>query len=294
MFYRRKIILALLEEFGEELEKIRFQKLLFLISQYQENPSFDFVPYKFGCYSFHATSDLRTLQKYGYVEEGKIKWTLLKNEGIFKQLKDEDKNHIKRLKKYHMNSSVDTLIKLTYTKYPYYAIKSEVANRHLNKEELAIVKKLIPNNTEKTLFTIGYEGISIEKYLNKLINNDVKLLCDVRKNPLSRKTGFSKKSLTSYCNAVGIEYLHIPSFGIDGNQRKNLNTQEDYNQLFDKYEQDVLIPKFDDLDQFMELVDKYDQIALTCFEAESCQCHRGRIADILKTKSTWNYKIKHI
>ena len=294
MFYRRKVILSLFEEFGKELEKLRFQKLLFLLSKYQEKPSFDFVPYKFGCYSFHATADLRTLQKYGYIEEGAKNWTLLKNERLLDKLTVEDQNNIKRLKKYHGSSSVDKLIKTTYKKYPYYAIKSEVAERHLNSTELSEVKALIPSDNEKMLFTIGYEGISIETYLNRLIKNNVKLLCDVRKNPLSRKTGFSKKSLSSYCNAVGIEYLHIPSLGIQGELRKNLNTQEDYNKLFDKYEQDVLIPQIDELGLFNELMNKYNKIALTCFEAEVCQCHRGRITNTLSKQASWNYKISHI
>jgi hypothetical protein len=38
MFYRRKIILALIEFFDGELEKIRLQKLLFLFCQKQEKP----------------------------------------------------------------------------------------------------------------------------------------------------------------------------------------------------------------------------------------------------------------
>ena len=32
--------------------------------------------------------------------------------------------------------------------------------------------------------TIGYEGRSIDEYLNLLIKNNIKLLCDVRKNPI--------------------------------------------------------------------------------------------------------------
>ena len=40
MFYRRKIILALIQLLGGELEKIRIQKLLFLYSQKKKNPEF--------------------------------------------------------------------------------------------------------------------------------------------------------------------------------------------------------------------------------------------------------------
>jgi hypothetical protein len=50
VYYRRKVILALLESFDGELGKISFQKLLFLFTRHQEKPAFDFVPYKQGCF----------------------------------------------------------------------------------------------------------------------------------------------------------------------------------------------------------------------------------------------------
>lgn len=69
MFYRRKIILGLLEAFGNELEKIRLQKLLFLLSRQQAMPDYDFVPYKFSCYSFSANADLTAMVKKGILTE---------------------------------------------------------------------------------------------------------------------------------------------------------------------------------------------------------------------------------
>ena len=46
MFYRRKLLLSLLEIFGNELEKIRLQKLLFLLTKKQVKQDYEFVPYK--------------------------------------------------------------------------------------------------------------------------------------------------------------------------------------------------------------------------------------------------------
>jgi hypothetical protein len=46
MYYRRKILLALLEIFDNKLEKISLQKLLMLVTKQQEKPDFHFVPYK--------------------------------------------------------------------------------------------------------------------------------------------------------------------------------------------------------------------------------------------------------
>jgi len=48
----------MLQLFEGELEKIRLQKLLFLSTQRQQQAVYDFVPYKFGCYSYSANADM--------------------------------------------------------------------------------------------------------------------------------------------------------------------------------------------------------------------------------------------
>ena len=45
MFYRRKVLLTLLQLFDNELGKIRLQKLLFLFTQGQTKKEYDFIPY---------------------------------------------------------------------------------------------------------------------------------------------------------------------------------------------------------------------------------------------------------
>ena len=52
-----------LKNFGNELEKIRLQKLLFLLAKNQIKPEYDFIPYKYGCYSFSANADLNAREK---------------------------------------------------------------------------------------------------------------------------------------------------------------------------------------------------------------------------------------
>ena len=91
---------------------------------------------------------------------------------------------------------------------------------------------LNPKGTKTIMFTIGYEGISLEEYLVRLIKNDVKVLVDVRNNPLSMKYGFSKSQLKKYCASLGIKYAHFPEVGIQSDQRQELNSQNDYNKLF--------------------------------------------------------------
>ena len=61
MYYRRKILLSLLQVFDNKLEKIRLQKLLMLLAKLQLKPDYHFVPFKFGCYSFQSNADLSTM-----------------------------------------------------------------------------------------------------------------------------------------------------------------------------------------------------------------------------------------
>jgi hypothetical protein len=94
--------------------------------------------------------------------------------------------------------------------------------------------------TAGALFTIGYEGRTQDEYLALLREAGVTLLADVRRNPISRKKGFSKSTLAQGCAAVGIRYEHLPELGIASEKRKNLATQADVDALFAEYERDWL------------------------------------------------------
>jgi hypothetical protein len=294
MFYRRKIILALLETFDNELEKIKFQKLLFLIGKQQEKPEYDFIPYKFGCYSFSANADIIAMAGKGMLSE--TDKTIKKEEPIkyLSALKPTDRNIILTLKKIYGKYSVNDLIKYTYVRYPFWAIKSQIKESILNKEELQNVMDKIPTDNDITLFTIGYEGISLEAYLLKLVRNNVKVLIDVRRNPLSMKFGFSKSSLQMYCNLLGIEYIHYPEVGINSEERQELNTQADYDALFDRYKKSTLPNTTPTQDKIFNLLVNKRRIALTCFEHNICQCHRKHLAEAITQHKDFIYQLKHI
>jgi len=68
MYRRRKILLALLEAFDGQLDRLRLQKLLFLLCRTIDPPPYFFLPYTFGCFSFQANMDLLTLEKKGVVK----------------------------------------------------------------------------------------------------------------------------------------------------------------------------------------------------------------------------------
>jgi uncharacterized protein (DUF488 family) len=294
VFYRRKVILALLQLFDGQLDKIRLQKLLFLFTRKQPKAEYDFIPYKYGCYSYSATADMTTMTTRGMLTEGKDYFEKLDKADYFKQLKPADQLFLNEVKIIYGKMSAKALMKHTYVNYPFYATKSEAAVTILTKEELDKVEKARPQSNKTVLFTIGYEGISLEEYLVRLLKNDVKILVDVRNNPLSMKYGFSKSQLKRYCENVGIQYVHIPEVGIQSEQRQELNTQADYDKLFAVYRQDNLSKTGNEQKTILNLLKENKRIALTCFEANSCQCHRKHLAEAIEKLPNFKYEVIHI
>ncbi|MEM0940525.1 MAG: DUF488 domain-containing protein [Bacteroidota bacterium] len=164
----------------------------------------------------------------------------------------------------------------------------------LSAEELDKVEAQKKTAEDLAFFTIGYEGITPENYLNKLIINNVKLLCDVRKNPISMKYGFSKNQLKNACESININYIHIPELGINSEKRSDLNTMNDYKRLFDEYEKTTLVENVDQLERILNLAHKYQRIAITCFEKEPRICHRSRVADSLKKLPAWDIEQRNL
>ncbi|WP_338841729.1 DUF488 domain-containing protein [Flavobacterium ginsenosidimutans] len=295
MYYRRKILLSLIQVFDGELEKIQLQKLLFLYTRSQrQKKTYDFVPYRMGCFSFQANADLFTLKKYGNVSESDKSWKKEDDVNYLNELTKEDKKIISDFRIIYANKTSEDLINLTYKRYPYFAINSIIAQNYLSESEIENLNNYRSFDEEVVLFTIGYEGISLESYLNKLIKNNIKVLCDVRKNALSMKYGFSKSQLKNACNGVGIEYIHIPEVGIDSDQRQELKSQIDYDVLFDKYRVQNLGETLDNQIEILNLLKTNKRIALTCFEADVCQCHRKHLSEAITNLKGFNYKLEHL
>lgn len=295
MYYRRKLVLSLLQVFNNKLDKIQLQKLLFLYSRYDtKRKNYDFVPYMYGCYSFQVNADLKTLKKYGIVDDSSTFWTKENDVNYLMQLDKEDKKIISDFAIIYRNKTKDDLISITYERYPYYAINSTIAENYLSPEDYLNLNNYKSDEDQTVLFTIGYEGISLEHYLNRLIRNNVKLLCDVRKNAKSMKYGFSKNQLKHACEGVGIKYIHIPEVGIDSDKRRELNTQRDYDLLFEEYKKNNLTQTSEYQKEILNLLKKNKRIALTCFEAETCQCHRTHLAEAISNFKEFKYEVEHL
>ena len=294
MFYRRKLILGLFETFNGQLSKISLQKLLLLVTQKQKQPSYDFVPYKYGCYSFSAKADLNTMVKKGMLAESKEEFTKIDKQNYFSQLNPVDRSIIRDVHRDYGYMSPNALMLHTYINFPYWAINSVKADDILNEKFRQRVDKQRPKRDDVTLFTIGYEGISLEEYLNRLVKNDVKILIDVRNNPKSMKFGFSQTTLRRYCEALGIDYMHFPEVGIVSEKRQALESQADYDHLFEMYKNTTLLNTASSQESILKILRAHKRIALTCFEADICQCHRKHLAESIMSLPEWDYNLEHI
>ena len=134
------------------------------------------------------------------------------------------------------------------------------------------------------LATIGYEGRSYEAYFNQLLGAGISRLCDVRRNPFSRKWGFSKRLLAQGCEELGIRYEAFPELGIASKHRAGLAGRAAYDRLFARYEATTLPRCRDAVGRIARWIDAGERVAISCYERDSRDCHRSRLASaIVKT-----------
>lgn len=295
LFERQRVLLTLLDALGGQVSPTDFQKLLFLYTRKQEAPSYEFVPYKFGCFSFSSYADKRRLIEQGLLENDADQWKLTTEGRATIRKRSVNPMVAARFNKDHAELRGNDLVAEVYRKYPYYATRSEIVDKVLkDKTEREIVAKEKPVKAAAGLLTIGYEGKCLETYLNQLLRAGVTVLCDVRRNPLSRKYGFSKTTLRTACESLGIRYEHLPELGIPSEDRRELKTQADYDALFVDYERDSLPLQTEALATIRSWIKAGDSVALTCFELHPHQCHRHCVAEALEAASGKRLKATHL
>lgn len=284
LFGRQKCLLALVDALGGDVGALDFQKLLFLYCQEVETtPSYEFVPYRFGGFSFTSYADKRRLVEQGLLADEERCWKLLPAGRRVATVPSMARMRMDQFARRHAKLRGDALVAEAYRRHPFQAIRSEMADRVLAGEAsaLAAIQAERPPQSVPGICTIGYEGSSLEGYLNRLLRAGVTVLCDVRRNPLSRKYGFSKVTLSKACEGVGIRYEHLPELGIASEERQDLHKQADYDALFSAYKRESLPRQTETLKKIAAWVQDGQRVALTCFERSPEQCHRHCVAEAL-------------
>jgi uncharacterized protein (DUF488 family) len=148
--------------------------------------------------------------------------------------------------------------------------------------------------SDMVLFTIGYEGKDIKEYVQILEDNMVKVVVDVRRNPISRKYGFSKTRMREMLASEGIDYIHLPKLGIESERRRSLKTRADYNVLFLWYENEVLDREKVSLGEIINRISSDKRVALTCFESDPTFCHRSKVSKKIFEMASARLKLVHL
>lgn len=142
----------------------------------------------------------------------------------------------------------------------------------------------------KTVYTIGYEGTDIERFVKTLAAVGVEAVADVRAVPLSRKKGFSKNSLRNHLESAGIKYLPMQELGDpkDGREAAKLG---DYDRFRTIYSAHVEQPESVAAIKKLAAASENQAVCLLCFERDPKTCHRFIVGERM---GAFGYEMTHL
>jgi uncharacterized protein (DUF488 family) len=279
MLTRQKILLQILVKADGQCTKIELTKLSFLLAKEgrseQLKTFYEFVPYLFGPYSFTLNHELEHLVRSGFIklpDENIIELTAFGKKNAPSEHDPRLLRDFELLQMNYLRLSQSKLVDRVYEKYPWFTLNSK------STEKRKVTKKLATCAN----YTIGYQTFQVDGLLNRLLESGISKLIDTRSNPISRRYGFHKSSLSRFCQNVGLQYEHLPQLGIPSSWRQELNSEKAYIALFDRYEKEILAKEKNFVADVANNMLK-SPTALLCQEAEPVHCHRTRLAKTLES-----------
>ena len=127
------------------------------------------------------------------------------------------------------------------------------------------------------LFTIGYEGASIEDFVETLDCLGVERVIDIRDLPASRKRDFSKNILKQHLLDADMEYSHFKALG-DPKEGREAMRAGDRAKFLEVFSAQMKKPEAESaLEQLTSLV-LDETCVLLCYERDYKNCHRSIVA----------------
>ena len=277
--HRQRVLLCLLRAFGGKMGERDFQRLLFDYSygcqERGADAPYDFIAHELGPRSFTAVADRNRLARRGIFAPGA--WHLTaEGHRLSERIKNRDVAvFAARIQNQGNISETD-------------------GNRKILADDRDDATSDSRSRNKGLLVTIGYEGRSYESYFNELLKIGVSRLCDVRRNPRSRKWGFSKRLLSQGCDELGIRYKAFPELGIESGQRTDLRNRAAYNALFAHYEATTLPRYHDSVVRIAGWIDEGERVAITCYERDSRDCHRSCVATAVVKIAAKSRLLRHL
>lgn len=151
-------------------------------------------------------------------------------------------------------------------------------------------KESASRRTHGAIFTVGYEGRTLDALLDLLAYHKISTVIDVRHRPSSRRRDFSKAPLAAALAKRKISYFHLPELGVPRDVRDQYQLQKDLG----------VLRRFlrSSLDQYrhlaQEIVGKSPDrnVCLLCLEKEPARCHRSIVAEDLAQRD--DVEIHHL
>src|SRR4051794_40432889 len=129
-----------------------------------------------------------------------------------------------------------------------------------------------------TLFTIGYEGKTMDEFLGELEAAGVERVIDVRAVAASRRPGFSKTALANSLRERGVDYLHLRPLGTPAAGREAARKGRT-GEMRRIYAEQLETPEAElALAQALDAASER-KAALLCFERDAAGCHRSMLAE---------------
>jgi uncharacterized protein (DUF488 family) len=142
----------------------------------------------------------------------------------------------------------------------------------------------------KIVYTIGYEGTDIERFIKTLKAVGVKTVVDVRAVAVSRKKGFSKTALQSRLDEEGIGYTHFVELG-DPKPGRDAARAGQYDAFRKIYSRHLVRAASKAALTSLSGIVSTMPTCLLCFERDPETCHRSLIATKFSQKGV---KILHL
>lgn len=139
--------------------------------------------------------------------------------------------------------------------------------------------------------TIGYEGASLEDFLNTLEAADVSVIADIRELPISRKRGFAKTRLSKALEERGIGYIHLRALGDPkpGREAARNGNFDLFREIFTTHlRTEKARIALNDLKQLAES----QLVCLLCYERDPKHCHRSIVAERIRRRVSTS--VKHL
>jgi uncharacterized protein (DUF488 family) len=128
-----------------------------------------------------------------------------------------------------------------------------------------------------TVYTLGYQGISLDEYISFLKEHPISLVIDVRAVAWSHKPGFAKNAMQTGLREAGIGYLHLQSAGNPFRKDEDGDVMMKYRSYLQKQREPL-----DRIEaEIQEAAKNNECVCLTCFEKAPQECHRSVIAEFL-------------